>query len=39
LSIEHSQALLGHSHVSMTEHYAKLAESKAIEASKAAPKL
>ena len=39
LGIEHAQALLGHSHASMTEHYAKQNESKAIEAAKSAPKL
>jgi integrase len=39
LGIEAAQALLGHSHAAMTEHYAKQSESKAIEAANAAPKL
>jgi len=39
LGIEAAQALLGHSQLSMTEHYAKQNESKAIEAANAAPKL
>lgn len=39
LGPESAQALLGHSNIRMTEHYAKVAEQKAIEASKAAPKL
>jgi integrase len=37
LGLEHAQAMLGHSHAAMTEHYAKLTESKAIEAARAAP--
>ncbi len=39
LGPEAAQALLGHSHISMTEHYAKVSERKAIEAANAAPKL
>lgn len=39
LGIEAAQALLGHSHLSITEHYAKLSEQKAIEAAAAAPRL
>lgn len=39
LGVEHAQAIGGHSRVDMTEVYAKLSESKAIEAAKAAPKL
>ncbi len=39
LGVEAAQALLGHSHVDMTEVYAKLSEAKAIEAAKVAPKL
>ena len=39
LGIEAAQALLGHSQLSMTEHYAKQSESKAIEAAQHAPKL
>lgn len=39
LGIEAAQALLGHSQLSMTEHYAKQTEAKAIEAAAAAPKL
>lgn len=39
LGIEAAQALLGHSQLSMTEHYAKLSESKAIQAANVAPKL
>lgn len=39
LGIEATQALLGHSQIAMTEHYAKLTEAKAIEAAKHAPKL
>jgi integrase len=39
LGIEAAQALLGHSHLCMTEHYAKQTEAKAIEAANAAPKL
>jgi integrase len=39
LGIEAAQALLGHSKASMTEHYAKQNESKAIEAAQHAPKL
>ena len=32
MGVELAQALLGHSHVSMTEHYAKQTEEKAIRA-------
>ena len=39
LGIEAAQALLGHSHAAMTEHYAKQNETKAIEAARHAPKL
>ncbi len=39
LGPEAAQALLGHSHISMTEHYAKVSEKKAIEAARHAPKL
>lgn len=39
LGIEAAQALLGHSQISMTEHYAKQSEAKAIAAAEAAPKL
>ncbi len=39
LTAEHAQALLGHSEISMTEHYTKTAEKKAIEAAQHAPKL
>ncbi len=39
LGIKAAQAFAGHSHLSMTQHYAKLSEAKAIEASKAALKL
>jgi len=39
LGPEAAQALLGHSHISMTEHYAKVSESKAIEAARHAPTL
>ena len=39
LGIEQTQALLGHHHKSMTEHYARLADSQAVEAAKVAPKL
>jgi len=39
LGVEAAQALLGHSRASMTEHYAKQSESKAIEAAMAAPNL
>lgn len=38
-SPDFSQALLGHSNVSMTEHYAKVSENKAIEAARLAPTL
>ncbi|MCM2370372.1 tyrosine-type recombinase/integrase [Aporhodopirellula aestuarii] len=34
LGVEAAQALLGHSRAAMTEHYAKVSESKAIEAAK-----
>jgi integrase len=37
LGVEAAQALLGHSRVDMTEHYARLSEAKAIEAAKVAP--
>ena len=39
LNGEAAQALAGHSRMQMTEHYAKLSESKAIEAAQAAPQL
>ncbi len=39
LGIEAAQALLGHSHAAMTEHYAKQNETKAIDAARSAPKL
>ena len=39
LGPEAAQALLGHSHISMTEHYAKVSERKAIEAAQHAPSL
>jgi integrase len=39
LGVEAAQAMLGHSRASMTEHYAKLDERKAIEAARAAPQL
>lgn len=39
LGIEHAQALLGHSEISMTEHYTKTAEKKAIEAAQHTPRL
>lgn len=39
LGPEAAQALLGHSNLRMTEHYAKVSERKAIEAAKHAPKL
>jgi len=39
LGVEAAQAALGHSHASMTEHYAKQSLEKAVEAAKAAPKL
>ena len=39
LGIEAAQALLGHSELRMTEHYAKQTEAKAIEAAQHAPKL
>jgi integrase len=39
LGVEAAQAMLGHSRIDMTEHYAKLNEYKAIEAAKAAPQL
>lgn len=39
LGIEAAQAFAGHSSISMTEHYAKQTEAKAIEAAKAAPRL
>ncbi len=36
---EGAQALAGHAHISMTEVYAQIAEAKAIEAAKVAPRL
>ena len=39
LGPEAAQALLGHSHINMTEHYAKVSERKAIEAANHAPSL
>ncbi len=39
LGPEQAQALLGHAHIRMTEHYAKVSERKAIEAAKNAPTL
>lgn len=39
LGVEAAQALLGHSKASMTEHYARQSEKKAIEAARHAPKL
>lgn len=39
LGVEAAQALLGHCRASMTEHYAKQSEAKAIEAAMAAPNL
>lgn len=39
LGVEAAAALLGHSRTSMTDHYAKITEAKAIEAAKAAPSL
>jgi integrase len=39
LGVESAQALLGHSHVAMTEHYAQQSESKAIQAANALPGL
>jgi integrase len=39
LGLEQTQALLGHHHKSMTEHYARLAEQQAVEAARVAPKL
>jgi integrase len=39
LGIEHAQALLGHAQTSMTEHYTRQAEQKAIEAAQHAPRL
>jgi len=39
LGVEYAQALLGHSHQAMTEHYARLSESKAVEAAYHTPKL
>ena len=39
LGVEAAQAVLGHSRVSMTEHYAKQSLQKAIDAAKVAPKL
>ena len=37
LGVEAAQALLGHSRVDMTEHYARISEEKAIEAAQAGP--
>lgn len=39
LGVEHAQALLGHSHQAMTEHYARISESKAVEAAYHTPTL
>jgi integrase len=39
LGPEEVQALLGHSNIRMTEHYARVSERKAIEAAKSAPTL
>ncbi len=39
LGPEAAQALLGHANLSMTEHYAKITELKAVEAANAAPQL
>jgi integrase len=39
LGPEEAQALLGHSNIRMTEHYARVSERKAIEAAKHAPTL
>ena len=39
LGVEAAQAVLGHSHANMTQHYAKQSLAKAIEAAQAAPKL
>ena len=39
LGVEAAQAVLGHSHAAMTEHYAKQSLQKAIDAAKVAPKL
>jgi integrase len=39
LGVEAAQAALGHSHASMTEHYAKQSLAKAVEAAKVAPTL
>lgn len=39
LGIEAAQAMLGHSHRAMTEHYAKQSLDRAIEAAKVAPKI
>lgn len=39
LGVEAAQAILGHSHADMTQHYAKQTEAKAIEAAKVAPKI
>jgi integrase len=39
LGVEAAQAMLGHTRASMTEHYAKQSERRAIEAAQAAPKL
>lgn len=36
---EGAKALAGHAHLSMTEHYAKASEAKAIEAAKSAPRI
>ncbi|TWT76206.1 site-specific tyrosine recombinase XerC [Planctomycetes bacterium CA13] len=39
LGLELTQSLLGHSHTAQTEHYVRVAQSKAIQAAKAAPKI
>ncbi|WP_442511799.1 tyrosine-type recombinase/integrase [Novipirellula sp. SH528] len=39
LGVEAAQALLGHSHAAMMEHYAKQTEEKAIQAAKAGPSI
>ncbi len=39
LGVEYAQSLLGHSHVSITEIYAKVSEAKSIEAAKVTPKI
>jgi integrase len=39
MGVEEAQALLGHSNLKMTEHYAQISERRAVEAAKHAPKL